>query len=180
MECSQYVGINMSLFRILCCIFFVNYSRTLPSQDSKHTGNGRGHITLVNIANSSTQICCVLWGSYVVILHLSFIMCFWHSIVHTWVPCSTGLATFASMKQACADSHATVLSQGQNNHAPSHAPIHALQLCSKPVASRYWPFERLSTFNFDFSSNVKAILGQNLIYYPCRIKPVGKFIKPQI
>ena len=40
------------------------------------------------------------------------------------------LATFASVKEACANPHATVFSQGQNNHASSlqYAAIHALQI----------------------------------------------------
>ena len=38
--------------------------------------------------------------------------------MHAWVPCSTGLATLASAKQARANPHGTVFSQGWNNHAP--------------------------------------------------------------
>ena len=59
------------------------------------------------------------------------------------MPCSTGLATFATVKQACESLRATVFLQGQKNHAPStrYAAIHALQLRSKLEASSYWPFE---------------------------------------
>ena len=64
-------------------------------------------------------------------------------IVHNWVSCSTGLAMLARAKQGRANPHATVFSQGQNNHAPSlqYAAIYAVQLHSKPEASSYWPFE---------------------------------------
>ena len=41
-------------------------------------------------------------------------------IVHTWVPCSTGLATLRSVKQVHANPGATVFSQGRNNHEPYH------------------------------------------------------------
>ena len=77
----------------------------------------------------------------VIFLCVQLILCFWHYFVHAWVPCSTGLATLANVKQAHANSCATVLSQRPNNHTPSpqYAAIHVLHMYvknRKPVAVR--------------------------------------------
>ena len=56
--------------------------------------------------------------------------------MHAWVPCSTGLAMFASVKQVCTDSRATLLSQGQNNHAPSPQYVRSNPCTSAALKAR--------------------------------------------